>query len=325
MECVVNVSEGQSDATLNVLRQASGPCLLDVHRDADHHRSVFTLAGPPGLVEEAIRALASSVVEHVDLRHHHGVHPRIGALDVVPFVPLALRPDGLAHQPEEPERVPSGAGTSPGPANHGDMAAAVEARDRFARWAAKALDLPCFLYGPSVRPASGPADHPAKPDGERSLPEIRRRAWHDLQPDTGPPFPHPSAGACAVGARSLLIAYNLWLDGTELDGKDLDVARRVAAEVRGPRLRTLGLAVRGGAQVSCNLIAPEALGPAAVFDAVASRVAVARAELVGLLPRSVLQATPAHRWEELAIGPSSTIEARLEEAGLDGGRFPSGH
>jgi hypothetical protein len=93
--------------------------------------------------------------------------------------------------------------------------------------------------------------------------------------------------------------------------------------LRGPALRTLGLVVGHATQVSCNLIAPGRVGPEAVFDAVASRASVARAELVGLVPRSVLQAIPAPRWEELGLDDRATIEARLEEAGLDGGRFPT--
>jgi len=120
------------------------------------------------------------------------------------------------------------------------------------------------------------------------------------------------------------VAYNLWLDGDGLGGADLVVARQIAKDLRGPAVRTLGLAVGGGAQVSCNLIAPGEVGPADVFDAVARRAAVARAELVGLLPRRALLAIPRHRWDELGVGPASTIEARLEEAGLDGGRFASG-
>ena len=285
LECVVNVSEGRQIDVLRALRVAAGPCLLDVHSDVDHNRSVFTLAGPPELVEEGVRSLAEATVACLDLRLHRGVHPRIGVLDVVPFV--ALRPDPLD-----------------GTLAAGDPELALGARDRFARWAGETLALPCFLYGP-----------------ERPLPQLRRQAWRDLAPDTGPSTPHPSAGAAAVGARGVLVAYNLWLDGERLGGAGLDVARQIATALRGPALRTLGLAVGGSAQVSCNLIAPEQVGPADVFDAVALQAPIARAELVGLLPRRVLLAIPRHRWDELAVGPATTIEARLEEAGLDGGRI----
>ncbi len=135
-------------------------------------------------------------------------------------------------------------------------------------------------------------------------------------PAAGPAVPHPTAGAAAVGARPILLAYNLWLAEP-----DLAAARAVAGAIRGPGIRALGLAVGASVQVSCNLIAPWVVGPGAAFDAVASRAAVARAELVGLAPRAILDAEPRHRWPELDLDPSKTIEARLEQAGLDGGRF----
>jgi glutamate formiminotransferase len=182
------------------------------------------------------------------------------------------------------------------PLRAGALAGAVESRNRFARWAGRTLALPCFLYGP-----------------ERSLPELRREAWTSLQPDEGPPKPHPTAGAAAVGARPPLVAYNLWLAAT-----DTGLARSIASEIRGEAVRALGLQVGGRAQVSCNLIDPWRVGPEVVFDAVASRAAVAKAELVGLIPARVLDAVPRHRWAELDVGLSRTIEARLEEKGLAG-------
>jgi glutamate formiminotransferase len=178
------------------------------------------------------------------------------------------------------------------------VALAVERRDEFARWVGLNLDLPCFLYGP-----------------ERSLPEVRRTAWSSCWPDAGPRTPHPTAGAVAVGARPPLVAYNLWLADA-----DLVKARVIAAGLRGPSVRALGLAVGDSVQVSCNLTDPQRVGPAAVFDAVANQAAIARAELVGLLPGAVLDAIPSHRWSELDLERSRTIEARLQKAGLNGGR-----
>ena len=274
LECVVNVSEGQRRDVLAALARAAGELLLDVHSDEYHNRSVLTLAGPDGPVMDAVQALARGAVDRLDLRTHHGVHPRIGVLDVVPWV--ALR--GW-------------------PLHAGPLEEAVAARDAFAAWAGEALELPCFLYG-----------------AERSLPELRREAWKALAPATGPPFPHPTAGAAAVGARPVLVAYNLWLAEP-----DLDLARQLAASLRGPAVRALAMAVGDAVQVSCNLIAPEAVSPAAVFDAVATRTGVARAELVGLVPARVLEAIPEHRWPELDLDRSRTIEARLEQTGLDGG------
>ncbi len=247
--------------------------MLDLHADADHNRSVFTLAGPD--VEEAARALARAAVAALDLRAHTGVHPRFGVVDVVPFVPL----DGVTRA--------------------AGMAAAVAARDRFAAWAGDELALPCFLYGP-----------------ERSLPELRRNAFGSLAPDTGPSAPHPTAGACAVGARPLLVAYNIWLDS-----HDLAVAERLAAAVRSPAVRALGFPFQGSVQVSMNLVDPLVVGPATAYDAVRARAAeehitIRRAELVGLVPDAVLAAIPESRWPELDLGADRTIEARLLAGGI---------
>ena len=133
---------------------------------------------------------------------------------------------------------------------------------------AATLGVPCFLYGE-----------------ERSLPQVRKEAWRTLAPDTGPREPHPTAGAMCVGARPPLVAYNVWLVEP-----DLALARRIAAAVRGPHLRALGLAVGRRVQVSMNLIAPGVLGPAAAYDLVAAQAPVAGAELVGLVPQDVLLA-----------------------------------
>lgn len=263
LECVVNVSEGRPVPAWDVIVTAAGEHLLDVHRDADHNRSVLTMAGPG--VEDAVRRVAEVAVAALDLRTHTGAHPRIGVLDVVPFVPLV--------------------GST--------MVDAVAARDRFAAWAAPALGLPCFLYGP-----------------ERTLPEVRAGAFSALSPDTGPSQPHPSAGASAVGARPLLVAYNLWLAGS-----DLAEARVLASGLRSRSVRALGLQVGDSVQVSMNLVAPNEVGPAAVYDAIAPKAAITRAELVGLLPAAVLAEVPSSRWAELDLAADRTIEARLAAKG----------
>ncbi len=165
---------------------------------------------------------------------------------------------------------------------------AVRARDEYARWAALTLDLPCFLYGP-----------------ERDLPTIRRRAFGDLAPDIGPAEPHATAGAVAVGARLPLVAYNLWVDASPAHARD------IARSLRGPTVRALAFDLASGVQVSCNLVDPDRFGPAQAFDAVAAQARVTRAELVGLVPESVLRSVPAHRWTELDLDADRTIEARL--------------
>src|SRR4051812_23834094 len=216
LECVINVSEGRDEAVIDGLRNVAGRSLLDLHHERRHNRAVLTLAGAD--VESAARAVASLGVHTIDLRTHAGVHPRLGAVDVVPFVAL----DGST------------------------MADAAAARDRFASWAANELGVPCFLYGP-----------------ERSLPDIRRAAFKSLSPDVGPSEPHPSAGAICVGARPVLIAYNVWL----VPGTDVSVAGQIATAVRGPAVRALGLDLEGLAQGSMNLIDWLSVGPAEAYEA----------------------------------------------------------
>lgn len=254
---MVNVSEGRDRDVLVQLASAVSGDVLDIHTDHDHNRSVFTLVG-----EEAPRRLTETAVHIMNINEHSGVHPRIGVVDVVPFVPLA-----------------------------GSLwADAVRARDEFADWAARELQVPCFLYG-----------------NERTLPDIRRGAWSYLQPDIGPTEPHNTAGGICVGARPPLIAYNLWL-------KDVDLAttKKIASHVRSETIRTLGLQVGDYTQVSINLVQPDVSNPAHAFDAVKQYATIHHAELVGLLPRDVLVSIPAGRWEELDLSDDRTIEWRLE-------------
>jgi glutamate formiminotransferase len=277
VECVVNISEGRDQVFLAQLADAAGPVLLDLHRDPDHHRSVFTLGGEAEPVTEAVRALARASVAQLDLGTHQGAHPRRGVVDVVPFVPF-----------------------SPGQLPSHDLGAVVALRDGFARWMSATLDVPTFLYGP-------------RSDGEiRTLPQVRRHAFGEMPPDFGPGRPHPTAGSTAVGARSVLVAYNVRVSS-------LEVARQVAPLVRGPAVRALGLAIGQGAQVSCNLVDPAQVGPAQAHDAVRRLVeesggTVEGAELVGLLPEAVLMAIPASRWAELGLSAEKTVEARLSSA-----------
>ncbi len=256
LACVVNVSEGRDPNVLAALTTAAGSDLLDMHTDPHHHRCVLTLIG-----EDAPRAVAVEAVRLIDLNAHDGVHPRIGVVDVVPFVPL----DGAT------------------------MAEAIAARNRFAAWAGTVLALPCFLYGP-----------------ERTLPTVRRTAFADLLPDTGPRSPHPTAGAAAVGARGALVAYNVWLAEP-----DIERAREIASAVRSAEVRAVGFKVGERVQVSMNLVAPDLVGPANAFDRVAAMAEVDGAELVGLLPARVLDAVPQQRWSALDLAADRTVEARL--------------
>ena len=256
LECVINVSEGRDHAVIDSLAQSCAGDLLDIHSDQDHNRTVFTMVGV-----EAPRALARAAVSALRLSDHSGVHPRIGVVDVVPFVPLV---DSTMHD----ARI---------------------ARDDFAAWVSTELDVPCFLYGT-----------------ERTLPDIRKTAWTSLMPDVGSHVPHPTAGAMCVGVREPLVAYNLWLENV-----DLATTRRIASAVRTANIRTLGLQVGTFTQVSVNLIQPMIAGPNDVYEAVAQHATVHHAELVGLLPASVLAAIPRARWEDLDLSVEQTIEWRV--------------
>ena len=256
LACVVNISEGKDRATISALADRLGIDLLDVHSDRDHHRSVFTLVGT-----EQVRVLARQAIATLDIGHHVGVHPRLGVVDVVPFVPLELS----------------------------TFEEALVARNEFAEFAAQELGVPCFLYGP-----------------ERTLPFIRAHAFKELLPDTGPRQPHPTAGAMCVGARNILVAYNLWLKNVSLEQTKL-----VAASLRNESVRALGLQVGEFTQVSLNLINPSTVGPGDVYDRVATQFDIERAELVGLIPARILAKIPRSRWTELDLDNERTIEWRI--------------
>ena len=289
LECVPNVSEGRRPDVVDRLAAACGRPLLDVHTDPDHNRSVFTLASAiDEEVEQSAEQLAEAVAREADPSWRDGVHPRLGVLDVVPFVALSGTPEARA--------------------------SAVRNALYFAGWLADALDVPTFLYGD------------ADPE-ERPLPRLRRDAFVRRAPDYGPAEPHPRLGATAVGARPVLVAVNC-----ELDRHDVDLARRIAHDVRerggGLRgVRALGfeLASRRRAQVSLNLTDLETTG---LEEACAEVAVLARAEgadldrieLVGLLPRAVLDdCGPAFR-RRAGLGDDQTIEARLQSRTL--GRKP---
>lgn len=248
--------------------------LADLHVDADHHRSVFTILGTAEGIMGPVGELCSRALEHIDLTRHEGVHPRLGVVDVLPFVPLGST----------------------------SMEVAEGLRAQAAALLADELAVPCFLYGPG------------SPD-ERRLPDIRRRAFHDLAPDLGPASLDPRRGATAVGAREPMLAWNLLLGGASRAE-----AAAIAAGVRAPAVRALGLEVSGGVQVSCNLLSPAEATPADVADQVRALLPrgaeVLRAELVGLAPLSCLAAVDEARWVELDLDPGRTIESKADEIGL---------
>jgi glutamate formiminotransferase len=268
-ECVVNISEGRRVDVLDELSSAAGESLRDRHRDDTHNRSVFTLIHDRDELHRDVRALATTALNALDLRDHAGVHPRFGVLDVVPYVALDDREAGEA----------------------------VALRDETAAWLATTFDLPIFLYGP-LRDGSN-----------RSLPDVRRGAFRALTPDLGPEIPNAKCGASALGARGVLVAWNLWVRGISLDE-----GKAVAKAVRRPEVRALAFAVGAFTQISCNLIAPLVVGPSTIYDDVARLVpdgAIDHAELVGLIPEALLRAQDPARWKQLDVSYEKTIEARL--------------
>lgn len=264
IECVPNVSEGRRvdaiDRMAGAIRAVDGVRLLDRTSDVDHNRSVFTFAGAAGPVEAAAHALADAALREIDLRSHRGEHPRIGAVDVVPFVPLA--------------------GTT--------MDECVEIARRFGRAVAERHGLPVYFYARAA----------TRPDRVR-LPDIRKPQFEGLAevigtthvPDAGPARVHPTAGAMVTGARPPLIAFNI-----ELDTPDVRIAKRIAKEIREssgglPAVQALGFELTDPprAQVSMNLLDTSVTSLDRVWREVASRagaagVAVLRGELIGLMP-----------------------------------------
>jgi glutamate formiminotransferase / 5-formyltetrahydrofolate cyclo-ligase len=278
LECVPNVSEGRDPRVLVELASACSGSLLDLHTDPDHHRSVFTLAGPgEDDAAAAVRDLARVVAARVELTSHDGVHPRFGALDVVPFVSLG--------------------GT--------DASHAVDAAQSFAAWAAAELRVPVFLYGD--------AD-----DQHRTLPDLRRDAFGPRRPDLGPREPHPTIGAVAVGARPVLVAVNCELDRDELAVARAiaEAVRERDGGLPGVRALGLPLASRARVQVSMNLVDLRATGLQQACETVRAEALaldcdVTRVELVGLMPAAELARCDESFRAWAGITADQTIEAQL--------------
>ena len=290
IECVPNVSEGRREDVIAAIAAAidvQGVHQLDRSSDRSHNRTVYTFAGEPGPVQEAVLQLFAAAVASIDLRHHDGVHPRIGAVDVVPFVPLA------------------GA----------TMEECVEVAVRTAAIAADRFGVPMFLY----EDAASTADR-------RSLAEIRRGGANGLahrmqqaawQPDFGPAQPHATAGATAIGARPILIAYNV-----NLASNRLGVAKRIASAIRESNgglshVKAMGVPLDNGVvQVSMNLTDYRETTMTTVFDAIAREAAadgvrVLESEIVGLVPADALPPDPRKRLKLRETDLDRVLEQRL--------------
>ena len=295
IECVPNISEGrQRDVVARIIdavRSVAGARLLDHSSDASHNRSVITLAGEAGALKAAVLALFEAALPAIDLRVHSGEHPRLGAVDVVPFVPI----EGVT------------------------MDDCVALAKETARSVAERFAVPVYLYEEA---SSNPL--------RKNLEDIRRGEFEGLAakmaadgwaPDYGPSAPHPSAGASIIGARMPLIAYNI-----NLASDRLDVAKKIAAAIRfssgGFRyVKAMGvtLAGRGIVQVSINLTNYEKTPIARVFEAVkreAERygVNVLESEIVGLVPAAALIDVALNMLQLTDFKKDQILETKLRES-----------
>jgi glutamate formiminotransferase len=295
IESVPNISEGRRaevvDAAVAALRGTPGLRLLDVQSDRDHNRSVLTVAGDADALHAGLLALFAVAVERIDLRAHEGEHPRLGAVDVVPFIPI----EGAT------------------------MSDCVALARRVAQAAAERFGVPIFLY-----------EEAASAPHRRNLEDIRRGQFEGLaekmrdplwSPDYGPPQPHPSAGAAVVGARPPLIAYNI-----NLGTADLEVARRIAKAIRhssgGYRhVKAMGVMLeeRRLAQVSINMTDFKRTPLHRVFETVRSEaerhgVHVVGSEIVGLVPSEALFDTAEHYLRLEAFSPAQVLERKIRDS-----------
>ena len=295
IECIPNISEGRRPevvtAIIDAVRRVPGTRLLDYSSDASHNRSVLTLAGDAAPLKAAVLAMFEAAMKAIDLRSHSGEHPRLGAVDVVPFVPI------------------EGATMEECVALAKDTAQAVAER----------FQVPVYLYEEA---ASSPA--------RRNLEDIRRGEFEGLPakmarpewaPDYGPAVPHLSAGASVIGARMPLIAYNI-----NLATDRLDVAKKIAAAIRqssgGFRyVKAMGITLedRGIVQVSMNLTNYEKTPMHRVFDVVKREAArygvnVLESEIVGLVPAAALVSAAEYLLQLERFDPKQVLETKLRES-----------
>ncbi|MBM4430678.1 MAG: glutamate formimidoyltransferase [Chloroflexi bacterium] len=289
LECALNLSEGRRESVIStIVEVAQGVRVLDVSSDADHNRTVLTFVGSPAAVAEAAFRITAQATELIDMKQHHGAHPRMGAVDVIPFVPL----------------------------DEATMEEAIAVARQVGQRLGEELGIPVYLYEEA-------ATQPAR----RNLADVRQGEYEGLarkladpawKPDFGPPRPHPTAGATAVGARVFLVAYNV-----NLGTSDMDVARTVA---RALRARTGGLrhvkalavklAERQQVQVSMNVVDPFQTPLYRVLEMVKMEAArygapVVGSEIVGLVPLAVLLETTRYYLQLEGFRADQVLETRL--------------
>jgi glutamate formiminotransferase len=305
VECVPNFSEGRDPAVVEAIIRAllAGPdvYLLDKEMDADHNRSVITIVGTRESVGKAALRAIGEAAELIDLNQHQGAHPRLGATDVVPFVPIAgVTLEDCVHIAEW---------------------VAEEAWRRF--------KIPTYLYEAAARrPERKNLENIRRGQFEGVREEVRTNP--ERRPDFGEAALHPTAGATVVGARKFLIAYNI-----NLNTPDVGLAQAIAKTIRAssggfPCVKAMGagLKARNLAQVSINLTDFETTSLATVFDAVKQEAAVRGAEvvsseIVGLVPRRALTDAAVHYLEVKNFRPELIVENRLEQVLSESGATPS--
>ena len=295
VECVPNFSEGTDARRVEAIVAAmrvEGVRLLDWSMDADHNRSVVTIAGEPGAVVEAAVRGAGKAVELIDLTRQQGVHPRIGAADVIPFVPISgIKLEQCALLARQ---------------------AGLEIWRRFG--------VPVFFYEAAA----------ARPD-RANLDEVRRGQFEGLReavrkesarrPDLGGPGLHPTAGACAVGARKFLVAYNIYFDST-----DVSMVRAIAREIRAASgglkgVKAMGVLAHGRSQLAMNITDFEVTPISQIYRAVSSlalkhKVALVEGEVIGLLPEAACERESEWMRQLIEFDPQTKILERRLEAPL---------
>lgn len=297
IESVPNISEGRRpevvDAIAAEVESVQGAYLLDRSSDADHNRSVITFAGEPDALGEAAFRLVRKAAELIDLNHHEGKHPRMGAADVVPFVPLG----------------------------DAQMEHAIRIAANVASRVGKELDIPVFMY-----------EFAATREDRRNLADVRRGQFEglrdqigtnpDRKPDFGPERIHPTAGATAVGAREFLIAYNV-----NLKSDNVEAAKKIAKEIREssgglPAVKAIGLMLpeQGIAQVSMNLVNYKLTSMEKVYAEIERRakeefvIDILESELIGLMPQGAYSPGLEDHLKIRDFAPDQIIETRLQNA-----------
>jgi glutamate formiminotransferase len=293
MECVPNISEGRDADKVREIAgviERPGVKLLDLSSDADHNRTVITCAGEPEPLGDAMVDLAAAAVARIDLNHHTGEHPRMGAIDVIPFVPVA----GVT------------------------MAECTALAEHVGQRIADELSVPVYLYAESARvPQRRKLPTIREGEFEGFVEKIKDPAW---KPDFGPSERHPTAGCVAVGARTFLIAFNV-----DLDTKDVQIAKRIAKGLRessgglmNVQAKGLFLEDRQLAQVSMNILNYETTPLYRVFELVrmeAARygVGVVQSELIGLAPAQALMDSLSYYLQLPGLSRESLVEVKVEE------------